>query len=113
MCGVLPGTCSKTDRLVRFGYAELSGKTQDTGKTTDAGYLLAGHRIRGHEFHYYDSTDNGRACLASKPGNTSTWDCMMVQRNIMAGFPHLWYRSDPAFAAAFVERCRERRKGKG
>jgi cobyrinic acid a,c-diamide synthase len=113
MCGVLPGSCRKTDRLVRFGYAELSGKTQDTGKTTDAGYLPAGHRIRGHEFHYYDSTDNGDACLASKPGNTSTWDCMTVHGNVMAGFPHLWYRSDPAFAAAFVERCRERRKGKG
>ena len=113
MCGVLPGTCRKTDRLVRFGYLELTGKTPDTGKTTDAGYLPAGHRIRGHEFHYYDSTDNGAVCLASKPGNTSTWDCMTVQGNVMAGFPHLWYRSDPAFAAAFVERCRERRKGKG
>jgi hypothetical protein len=24
----------------------------------------------------------------------------------MAGFPHLYYRSDPAFAEAFVEKCR-------
>ena len=107
MCGVLPGSCRKTDRLVRFGYLELKGKTPDTG------YLPDGHMIRGHEFHYYDSTDNGASCLASKPGNTSVWDCMTVQGNIMAGFPHLWYRSDPAFAAAFVERCRERGKGKG
>ena len=106
MCGVLPGTCRKTDHLVRFGYLEL------TGKTRDAGYLPAGHRIRGHEFHYYDSTDNGDACEALKPGKSSRWDCMKVQGNIMAGFPHLWYRSDPAFAAAFVERCMERRKGK-
>ena len=113
MCGVLTGTCRKADRLVRFGYLELTGKTQNTGKTPDAGYLPAGHRIRGHEFHYYDSTDNGDACMASKPGNISNWDCMTVQGNIMAGFPHLWYRSDPAFAAAFVERCRERQKGKG
>ena len=107
MCGVLPGVCRKTDHLVRFGYLEL------TGKTRDAGYLPAGHRIRGHEFHYYDSTDNGDACEALKPGKSSRWDCMKVQGNIMAGFPHLWYRSDPAFAAAFVERCRESRKGKG
>ena len=106
MCGVLPGVCRKTDHLVRFGYLEL------TGKTRDAGYLPAGHRIRGHEFHYYDSTDNGDACEALKPGKSSRWDCMKVQGNIMAGFPHLWYRSDPAFAAAFVERCMERRKGK-
>ena len=104
MCGVLPGTCRMTDKLVRFGYIELEKNDAETGA---AGYLQSGHHIRGHEFHYFDSTDNGEACTAWKPGRKRSWDCMAAQGNIMAGFPHLYYRSDPAFSEAFVERCRQ------
>ena len=104
MCGVLPGTCRKTDKLVRFGYIELEKNDTDAGA---AGYLQSGRCIRGHEFHYFDSTDNGEACTAWKPGRQRSWNCMVVRENIMAGFPHLYYRSDPAFAGMFVERCRQ------
>ena len=104
MCGLLPGTCRMTDKLVRFGYIELEKKD---GQSGEAGCLKEGHRIRGHEFHYFDSTDNGHACTAHKPGRRRSWDCMVVRDNIMAGFPHLYYRSDPDFAAAFVEKCRQ------
>ena len=104
MCGILPGTCTMTDKLVRFGYIELEKKD---GQSGGAGCLKEGPRIRGHEFHYFDSTDNGHACTARKPGGRRSWDCMVVQDNIMAGFPHLYYRSDPDFAAAFVEKCRQ------
>ncbi len=104
MCGVLPGTCRMTDRLVRFGYIEVEKKDGESGQP---GCLRDGHRIRGHEFHYFDSTDNGAACTARKPGGRRSWDCMVVQDNIMAGFPHLYYRSDPDFAASFVEKCRQ------
>jgi cobyrinic acid a,c-diamide synthase len=103
MCGVLPGSCRMTDRLVRFGYIELEKKDPEPGA---AGCLQDGHRIRGHEFHYFDSTDNGEACTAHKPGRKRSWDCMVTEGNLMAGFPHLYYRSDPAFAEAFVEKCR-------
>ena len=51
MCGVLPGTCRMTDKLVRFGYIELENKGAWAGA---AGYLQSGHHIRGHEFHYFD-----------------------------------------------------------
>ena len=109
MCGLLPGTCRMTDKLVRFGYIELEKKAGENSEagSFEAGYLQDGHRIRGHEFHYFDSTDNGAACTARKPGGRRSWDCMVVQDNIMAGFPHLYYRSDPAFAEAFVEKCRQ------
>ena len=107
MCGVLPGTCRMTDRLVRFGYLELEMKDGENGTEgyLPEGYLMKGHRIRGHEFHYFDSTDAGDACTARKPGGQRSWDCMAVQGNIMAGFPHLYYRSDPAFAQRFVSAC--------
>lgn len=102
MCGVLPGTCRMTDHLVRFGYIELEKRDGEAGTS---GYLQDGHHIRGHEFHYFDSTENGEACTARKPGRKRSWNCMVVQGNVMAGFPHLYYRSDPDFAAAFVEKC--------
>lgn len=139
MCKVLPGTCRRRDRLVRFGYVELeknyacmgkdpsvktespedtvfssisgknrSGLTQSRSGNTldsDTGFLLEGHRIRGHEFHYYDSTENGSAYKAQKPGSDRSWPCMVVRGNITAGFPHLYYRSDPAFVVNFVQRC--------
>lgn len=102
MCGVLRGACRRTDRLVRFGYVELEGNAV----SSDTGFLSEGHRIRGHEFHYYDSSENGDACTAWKPGRSRSWQCVVVHGNIMAGFPHLYYRSDPEFAMNFVRRCR-------
>ena len=100
MCGVLKGQSRMTKKLVRFGYVEVSG---------EGGYFGPGRAIRGHEFHYSDSTDSGNACKAVKPGGRS-WDCMVVQGRITAGYPHLYYRSDPAFAEAFVRECRKFRK---
>lgn len=100
MAGVLPGRSAMTDRLVRFGYVEVRGKGL---------YFDRAGAIRGHEFHYSDSTNNGSACKAVKPGGRS-WDCMVVQGRIAAGYPHLYYRSAPGFAEAFVDACRAYRK---
>ncbi len=103
MCGVLKGFSRMTKKLVRFGYVEVSG---------EGGYFGSGQTIRGHEFHYSDSTNNGSACRAVKPDGRS-WDCMVVQGRITAGYPHLYYRSDPAFAEAFVAECRKFREERG
>ena len=102
MCGVLKGSSRMTDRLVRFGYVEVSGEGL---------YFGPGRTIRGHEFHYSDSTENGSACKAVKPSGKS-WDCMVVQGRIAAGYPHLYYRSCPAFAESFVSECGKFREEK-
>lgn len=124
MCGILPGTCHMTDRLVRFGYVEIGANPEaekgaeaalgseaaeggNPAASSGTGYLSPGHRIRAHEFHYFDSTDNGRACRAVKPAGSRSWECMVVRGNIMAGFPHLYYPSDPQFIVNFLRRCRE------
>ena len=104
MAGVLEGGSFMTDRLVRFGYAAFT-PAQEAG----AGYLQPGHSIRGHEFHYSDSTANGRVCRAAKP-NGRTWNCMALRGRIMAGYPHLYYPSDPVFAQQFAAACRAYRK---
>lgn len=100
MAGVLKGRSFMTKKLVRFGYVEVSGKGQ---------YYGSGLTIRGHEFHYSDSTNNGNACKAVKPSG-KTWECMVLQGRIAAGYPHLYYRSAPAFAEAFVGECRKYRE---
>lgn len=120
MCGILPGICRMTDHLVRFGYIEIEagccgrdlaaaegdiGTRGGPGELSPAGYLLPGSRIRGHEFHYFDSTENGAACRAVRPLGNRGWDCIQIKGNIMAGFPHLYYPSCPQFVTAFLDRC--------
>ena len=46
MAGAIKGKSSWTGKLSRFGYAEVSGTTEDT--------LLSGLSIKAHEFHYFD-----------------------------------------------------------
>lgn len=99
MAGVLPGKCFDTGRLVRFGYIELE---EDGGH-----FLPRGSRIRAHEFHYYDSEDNGAACTASKPTTGRSYPCIHVGKNHWYGFPHLYYPSCPEFAERFVEKAKK------
>ena len=95
MAGVLPGKCFDTGHLVRFGYIELE---------ENSGYFMPrGSRIRAHEFHYYDSEDNGADCIATKPSTGRNYPCIHVGENHWYGFPHLYYPSCPEFAERFVE----------
>ncbi len=108
MAGVLPGRSFATAGLGRFGYVELS-------PLHDGRYLREGERIRAHEFHYWDSDCCGEAMKAKKPDGRRSWLCMQEKGRVLAGFPHLYYPSCPAFAARFVEECRtyaeEKKKG--
>lgn len=97
MAGVLPGKCHDTGRLVRFGYIELEENSDY--------FLPRGSRIRAHEFHYYDSEDNGADGTASKPTTGRTYPCIHAGENHWYGFPHLYYPSCPAFAEQFVEKA--------
>lgn len=97
MANVIPGACFYTGSSVRFGYIEIQG---------NQGHFLAkGSRIKGHEFHYYDSTDNGEDALAIKPVTGKTYPCIMEGDNYWFGFPHLYYPSNPAFAQTFVAKA--------
>lgn len=101
MAGVLPGCCYDTGKLVRFGYIEISEK--------QSSFLSAGGRIRGHEFHYYDSTENGEDCQAVKPVTGKNYSCIVQGERYWWGFPHLYYPSNPEFAKNFVEKARKYR----
>ena len=106
MCGVLPGDCFGTGRLVRFGYVTV------TAKTGKGNFLSEGEQIRGHEFHYYDSQDNGADCRAVKPGGQLSWECVHAGEDHWWGFAHLYYLSNPRFAQRFILSARSYGDGK-
>lgn len=103
MTGNIKGRTWPVGRLVRFGYVKIMPEEA----RTEAGYLFPGEEIRGHEFHYWDSTDSGSDCLAVKPDGRRSWQCIHMDGNLFAGYPHLYLPALPAFAERFVRRCRE------
>lgn len=99
MTEVFPKKCYDTGKLVRFGYIKL--------EDLNGHFLPKGQWIRGHEFHYYDSEDNGKDCLAIKPVSGKNYPCIIAEANRFVGFPHLYYPSNPIFAENFVKKTRE------
>lgn len=98
MAGIIDAKAVYTGKLSRFGYIEISlNKMQMYGNTGDV--------IRGHEFHYYDSENNGCAAVAAKPSKKRSWECIHGNEFFEAGFPHLYYYSNVSFAENFVKAC--------
>lgn len=97
MAGVTEAECFYADKLVRFGYIVLCEKR--------GFFLPEGECIKGHEFHYYDSSFNGTDVCATKPVTGKQYSCIIENENCWLGFPHLYYPSNPAFARAFVEKA--------
>lgn len=89
-----------TDKLKRFGYIDVISKR-------DSLIGPEGTSFKGHEFHYWESTDPGQDCIATKPISKKTWDCIIAKRNLFAGFPHIHFYSNPKIAKNFVDACRE------
>lgn len=95
MAAVVPGSAQDTGRLGRFGYITVSGRTENS--------LLTGLSIKGHEFHYFDSSNNGSDAAAVKPGSGREWECIHAGKNHVWGFPHLYYPSCPALIERFAQ----------
>lgn len=104
MTGALDSECHFKGKLVRFGYIELEEKHNN--------FLPTDEKIRAHEFHYYDSTDNGADCIATKPATGRSYDCVISHDNYWLGFPHLYYPSNPHFAESLVRKAYEYRRNK-
>ena len=113
LVGRIKGRTFPTGKLVRFGYVNLQ-RSPDENPISEFkeqmslanSWILPGENIRAHEFHYWDSTDSGNDCLAVKPDGKRRWECMHLEENLVAGYPHLYYPSCKEFAEHFVEKCR-------
>lgn len=92
MAGIIQAHGYRREKLSRFGYISLYDK-DGNGKQV----------AKGHEFHYWDSTLPGQDLKAIKPLSTRGWDCMHVTHKMIAGFPHLYYGSNPHWIKEFLE----------
>lgn len=107
MVGAIKGTCRFMNKLVRFGYISISvngASGANSGDETGC-FLAKGRAIKAHEFHYFDSTDNGASCTATKPGGAKSWNCVHCGKNHWWGFPHLYFLSDVEFVQNFLAAC--------
>lgn len=102
MVGVIKGSTSKQSRLVRFGYGTLKAKE-------DGMLLKKDESIKVHEFHYYDSENNGNAFEVTKASNGIKYGCAYSTNNMYAGYPHLYFRANINVALNFVNAMRDYR----
>ncbi len=101
LAGVILDKAWKTNRLGRFGYITLTPDHPDT-------CLI--RKIKGHEFHYWESGDSGTCWTAKKPLSDRSWSCIHSEQGQITGFPHLYYPSAPEFAERWLETCRKWQK---
>ena len=104
MAGVLPGKGFKVGRLVRFGYAALTAET-------DSMLFRAGETLPVHEFHHWDSSENGTDFSVRK-AEKRQWECGFANAHLYAGFPHLYW-AGTALPRRFVQAAQHFLKHKG
>ena len=104
MAGALPGEAANAGKLVRFGYAQLRAGE-------DSLLFRAGEVFPVHEFHHWDSTENGAAFAFKKPLNGRTWRGGFAGRTLYAAFPHLYPAGSPVLAERFVQAAEEYENG--
>ena len=95
MAGALPGAGEKTEKLVRFGYAELVSEV-------DTLTAPAGTPVRIHNFHYWESTERGASFRATKPVSGRSYETGYGTETLYAAFPHLYFAGDPDMTERFI-----------
>ncbi len=92
MCGAIKGETKNMHKLTRFGYVRLTPKDDSLGT------------VRGHEFHHWDSDNCGTDWTAENKRNTK-YQCIHDDGRIIAGYPHLYYYSNPKIAEEIIRRA--------
>ena len=91
-CGVIKGETRNMQKLTRFGYITLTPKDGSLGT------------VRGHEFHHWDSDNCGTDWTAeNKKG--AKYNCIHDDGKIIAGYPHIYYYSNPKVAEEIIRRA--------
>lgn len=105
MAGVIAAAAHNAHKLCRFGYVTLTANRENL-------LCAAGERIAAHEFHYWESGDCGEGFAAEKPVSGRGWQCAHTSAALYAGFAHLHFYSNPAFAKNFLLQCEAHRKAR-
>lgn len=99
MVGVIEGESFPTHRLTRFGYITLTALKDNV-------LCRKGIEVKGHEFHYWDSTNTGDGFHAQKPLRKANWNCIITNGNLWAGYPHIHFYSNIEAAIEFLRKVR-------
>lgn len=100
MCGAISGEAVETGHLVRFGYFEAT-------TNRDGLFGPKGMKLRGHEFHYWDSSELGDGLHLRKPESAKEWNEGIYTDTMAAGFPHFYYPGCVSAIRSFLKKCSE------
>ncbi|MCI7468695.1 MAG: cobyrinate a,c-diamide synthase [Lachnospiraceae bacterium] len=95
MVEAISGNAWNTHKSQRFGYLSCYDKGHH--------FVKRGHEIRGHEFHYYDTEENGEDAVVMKPYSDKMREAGFCDEKSFMSFLHFYYPSYPAFAKHFVD----------
>lgn len=104
MVGFINAETIKKDKLVRFGYVTLRAKHDNL-------ILKKGQEVKAHEFHYYDTNNNG-VDFEAKKTNGLTYDAIHSNKSLYVGFPHLAFYSNIEVVKNFIDMIWRKRNGK-
>ena len=105
MLGIIKAKAYKQEKLKQFGYITLYAQK-------DTFLCKKGEQINAHEFHYWQSTQQGNAFIAKKPLSEKSWQCIHCDDNIFAGFAHIHFYANTNFADNWIKKCVERSENK-
>ena len=107
MAGVIPMEVRMQKRLAALGYREVTA-------LTDLPILKKGEKAKGHEFHYSTMrilVEDFPFAYATSSLSNKRFDGF-GKENILAGYTHLHFASNPAMAARWIKTIKEYKKNK-
>jgi cobyrinic acid a,c-diamide synthase len=102
MVGIIPAHVTMRSRLSGFGYREVEPSTPNW-------LMESGDTARGHEFHYSTIEYEGEHTYAYRLVGRDQSEGYL-RNNVVAGYTHLHFGSNPKLAHRFVEACRMYKK---
>jgi cobyrinic acid a,c-diamide synthase len=103
MVGIFPWTSRMLSNIKSLGYREVTVKK-------GCPFLKRGRKIRGHEFHYSESTAPEQiecTYLISDGKKDREIEEGYLYRNTLASYVHLHFASNINFAEGFTGKCKE------
>lgn len=100
MVGAIDGESFPTDKLTRFGYLSLIAQEDNL-------ICKKEQILQGHEFHYWDSTNCGKGFIGKKPLGNRSWECVVADAHLWAGYPHIHFYSNIEGAIRFLQKCED------
>ncbi|MDD2972151.1 MAG: cobyrinate a,c-diamide synthase [Lachnospiraceae bacterium] len=98
MVGFFTGHGKRAEKRTRFGYIDIR-------MNGDSILGKAGTSLPGHEFHYWESDQEGDQAVAYKPDNVRSWNCERSKAQTLAGFPHYYFPGNLVALQNFIQCC--------